>query len=296
MLWNDMIWCWYYDINVVQFDWCYLTISYLSIYVSIWLMILFFHERSYNENYTPSRPLWEVKSHLAWSVVRWVTTCEARVLFVLFFIPIHSCFFVHHSFLFIFVSFILSHSHSIKRDPFLFKLSVFFLSPHPHTIIALFSLGIFSGKTETLASCWSVGQQIVRSIRRERIWLRGEMKSIKIWAKDTYINTINNIFEDLMIIGHGVHKQDQWFPSLSHSQLLFLTSLQFITRTLHTTIWPENFKKHKLTIHEGKVLIKWIPRWLAYTQFNQPSRSFLWFYSIISKIYPWILNRMIILC
>jgi hypothetical protein len=42
------------------------------------------HERSYNENYTPSRPLWEVKSHLAWSVVRWVTTCEARVLFVLF--------------------------------------------------------------------------------------------------------------------------------------------------------------------------------------------------------------------
>jgi hypothetical protein len=28
------------------------------------------HERSYNENYTPSRPLWEVKSHLAWSVVR----------------------------------------------------------------------------------------------------------------------------------------------------------------------------------------------------------------------------------
>jgi hypothetical protein len=40
------------------------------------------HERSYNENYTPSRPLWEVKSHLAWSVVRWVTTCEARVLFV----------------------------------------------------------------------------------------------------------------------------------------------------------------------------------------------------------------------
>jgi hypothetical protein len=42
------------------------------------------HERSYNENYTPSRPLWEVKSHLAWSVVRWVTTCEARVLFVLY--------------------------------------------------------------------------------------------------------------------------------------------------------------------------------------------------------------------
>jgi hypothetical protein len=42
------------------------------------------HERSYNENYTPSRPLWEVKSHLAWSVVRWVTTCEARVLFVFF--------------------------------------------------------------------------------------------------------------------------------------------------------------------------------------------------------------------
>jgi hypothetical protein len=42
------------------------------------------HERSYNENYTPSCPLWEVKSHLAWSVVRWVTTCEARVLFVLF--------------------------------------------------------------------------------------------------------------------------------------------------------------------------------------------------------------------
>lgn len=41
------------------------------------------HERSYNENSTPSRPLWEVKSHLAWSVVRWVTTCEARVLFVL---------------------------------------------------------------------------------------------------------------------------------------------------------------------------------------------------------------------
>lgn len=84
-------------------------------------MILFFHERSYNENYTPSRPLWEVKSHLAWSVVRWVTTCEARVLFVLFFILsffTHSCFFVHHSFLFIFVSFILSHSHSIKRDSF----------------------------------------------------------------------------------------------------------------------------------------------------------------------------------
>ena len=43
---------------------------------------LYFHERSYNENSTPSRPLWEVKSHLAWSVVRWVTTCEARVLFV----------------------------------------------------------------------------------------------------------------------------------------------------------------------------------------------------------------------
>jgi WD40 repeat protein len=46
------------------------------------------HERSYNENYTPSRPLWEVKSPLAWSVVRWVTTCEARVLFVLRFVCI----------------------------------------------------------------------------------------------------------------------------------------------------------------------------------------------------------------
>ncbi len=54
------------------------------------LMCLYFrrvvcwYERSYNENYTPSRPLWEVKSHLAWLVVRWVTTCEVRVLFVLF--------------------------------------------------------------------------------------------------------------------------------------------------------------------------------------------------------------------
>jgi hypothetical protein len=38
-------------------------------------------------NCTPSRPLWEVKSHLARSVVRWVTTCEARVLFVLFCLP-----------------------------------------------------------------------------------------------------------------------------------------------------------------------------------------------------------------
>ena len=190
-------------------------------------MILLFHERSYNENYTPSRPLWEVKSHLAWSVVRWVTTCEARVLFVLFFILfsfIHSFSFCSP---FILVYFCFIHSFSLilipKRDSF-----QSFFSLLSHTIIALFSLGIFSGKTETLASCWSVGQQIVRSIRRERIWLRGEMKSIKIWAKDTYINTINNIFEDLMIIGHGVHKQDQWFPSLSHSQLLFLTSLQFI--------------------------------------------------------------------
>ncbi len=32
---------------------------------------------SYNKNYTPSRPLWEVKSCLAQLVVRWVTTCEA---------------------------------------------------------------------------------------------------------------------------------------------------------------------------------------------------------------------------
>ena len=92
MIWYDLIWCWYYDMNVVRFDWCYLTISYLSIYVSIWLMILFFHERSYNENYTPSRPLWEVKSHLAWSVVRWVTTCEARVLFVLLCLFCFVCF------------------------------------------------------------------------------------------------------------------------------------------------------------------------------------------------------------
>ena len=51
-------------------------------WVSICGTWLYFHERSYNENSTPSRPLWEVKSHLAWSVVRWVTTCEARVLFV----------------------------------------------------------------------------------------------------------------------------------------------------------------------------------------------------------------------
>jgi hypothetical protein len=59
------------------------------------------HERSYNENYTPSRPLWEVKSHLAWSVVRWVTTCEARVLFVLFCCVVFAKFFF---FLFSFAS------------------------------------------------------------------------------------------------------------------------------------------------------------------------------------------------
>lgn len=142
-------------------------------------MILLFHERSYNENYTPSRPLWEVKSHLAWSVVRWVTTCEARVLFVLF-----SFFFSIHSFSFcspfILVYFCFIHSFSLILIPSREIPFSLFLSPLPHTIIALFSLGIFSGKTETLASCWSVGQQIVRSIRRERIWLRGEMKSIKI--------------------------------------------------------------------------------------------------------------------
>ena len=258
-------------------------------------MILVCHERSYNENYTPSRPLWEVKSHLAWSVVRWVTTCEARVLFVLFL-----SFFIHSLFTStLFTCLFLSHSFSLILIPSrVFPLQTFSvsLSPLPHTIIALFSLGIFSGKTETLPSCWSVGQQIVRWIRRERIWLRGEMKSIKIWAKDTYINTINNIFEDLIIIGHGFHKQDQWFPSLSHSQLFFSLLFHLFTISLHTTIWPENFEKHKLTIHEGKVLFKWIPCWLPHIQFDRPSRSFLWFWSITSKTYPRNFNRMIILC
>ena len=44
------------------------------------------HERSYQGYCTRSRPIAEVKLLRARPVVRWVTTCEARVLFVLFFV------------------------------------------------------------------------------------------------------------------------------------------------------------------------------------------------------------------
>ena len=40
------------------------------------------HERSYQGYCTRSRPIAEVKLLRARPVVRWVTTCEARVLFV----------------------------------------------------------------------------------------------------------------------------------------------------------------------------------------------------------------------
>ena len=43
------------------------------------------HERSYQGYCTRSRPIAEVKLLRARLVIRWVTTCEARVLFVLIF-------------------------------------------------------------------------------------------------------------------------------------------------------------------------------------------------------------------
>ncbi len=261
-------------------------------------MILLFHERSYNENYTPSRPLWEVKSHLAWSVVRWVTTCEARVLFVLFFIlsffhsSIHSLF-VPHSFLFIFVSFIHSLSFSFHQERF---LSVFF-SLLSHTQLSHSSLSEYS--QERLKLLPAVGVWVSRlsdqSEEREFGWeekwnpSRYEPKTLISTQSTTYLK----IWWSLAM--ESTNRISDFPLSLIHNSSFSLL-FNLFTRTLHTTIWPENFKKHKLTIHEGKVLIKWIPRWLAYTQFNQPSRSFLWFWSIISKIYPWIWNRMIILC
>ena len=54
----------------------------VSLGIFIQAVYIVLYERSYNKNYTPSRPLWEVKSCLAQLVVRWVTTCEAWVLFV----------------------------------------------------------------------------------------------------------------------------------------------------------------------------------------------------------------------
>ena len=66
----------------------------VSLGIFIQAVYIALYERSYNKNYTPSRPLWEVKSCLAQLVVRWVTTCEAWVLFVfsLFFVVVFNSF------------------------------------------------------------------------------------------------------------------------------------------------------------------------------------------------------------
>jgi hypothetical protein len=139
---------------------------------------LFFHERSYNENCTPSRPLWEVKSHLARSVVRWVTTCEARVLFVVLKLPTFISLLPIIRFVFLFSlssSFLIYLILILSRD---IVLKLKWLSREsnprplfssPHRIIVLLFLGIFCRKTENSRRGWSVGYDSVRSIRKASV-------------------------------------------------------------------------------------------------------------------------------
>ena len=55
------------------------------IVLSILLILATHHERSFHSHSTRSRPIPEVKLGRARLVVRFVRTCEARVLFVLLF-------------------------------------------------------------------------------------------------------------------------------------------------------------------------------------------------------------------
>ena len=117
------------------------------------------HERSYNENSTPSRPLWEVKSHLAWSVVRWVTTCEARVLFVLSHSFALQLFFLYYIILSLFL---------ISLIYFIDCSHLFFIS-----FSCLFSFSLCGNRTHTPLfpdRCWSVVCPSVRWLEREQSW------------------------------------------------------------------------------------------------------------------------------
>lgn len=128
----------------------------------------YFHERSHNENCTPSRPLWEVKSHLARSVVRRVTTCEARVLFVLLLLPLHIpiilivfLFYTSSSFL---ISLILILSRVILQ-----KLNWIWRESNPWPWFTNLSFRIFWRIIENLHRGCSVGHGFVWSIRREPV-------------------------------------------------------------------------------------------------------------------------------
>ena len=55
-------------------------------------MILVCHERSYNENYTPSRPLWEVKAD--W-LIAWLIDCLLFILWLNWIVMNWNVLFIH---------------------------------------------------------------------------------------------------------------------------------------------------------------------------------------------------------
>ena len=219
--------------------------SLVTCWVSIWLTKSIFHERSYNENYTPSRPLWEVKSHLAWSVVRWVTTCEARVLFVLLnitfvlFTPTHTS--THLFILITLPTILIYNTHSITRyclsNRLIFKgIDLCPLFSPRTTLLSITecqNLLVKDWKLFPGDAVWVMAQYDHSEGFRFR--LRGEMKSIKISAMKSNPRALIGSMKDQTWLPVGPKK---WFSvlPLSLSQDHFSLSFPIEPQELYTQV------------------------------------------------------------
>ena len=271
---------------------------------------LYFHERSYNENSTPSRPLWEVKSHLAWSVVRWVTTCEARVLFVLILFTLNIPFFCTLL--------------SLITFSFIFPLLFHSISSLFHSILIF--LHTDSNPRSFLSDNSIPSPSLSRNYRHEHSHRKTESSSLSQWREECGsklcpINQksqkavgerkwnpsisepwrdIKELWEEEVRSRLHIHWEERERETLSslwitqHSSLTY--SYESSLSSLRTWLRPKNFEKGQLCIHEGKVVFKWIPYWLSCLQFDRSLRLFLLFSCLGWRKRRRKVNRMIITC
>ena len=188
---------------------------------------------------------------------------------------IYSSFYSHH------IAHHLDLQHSLYHEILPLKqthfqrnrsLPTFFTSDH-----SIIDHGMSESSRERLKALprrCSVGHGTIRSFRRVQISVGRWNEIHQDLSHEEQSEGTDRISEGPNMIASGSKEVVQCSSSTSLSGSLLTLFSNWTPRTLHTSLRPENFEKSKIGIHKGKVVIKWIPWWLSWIQFDGSSSLF----------------------